>query len=217
MTNNATVTYDSPTWNEVFNRWVTKDVPNVKVVKFNNALHNSEVPWFEHSPSPGSRLRPDITLAAGPVATTAQHLINGKVTRTPEVYAAFAIHATMKMVNRCPYMIGNVVADRLAELDLWPSHYWRGNAVNVLPLDPPYRMVERNPDWTKFIDAAAIVWAEIATHFHVVRIPSLLDARSGEYRVAMDAVNEQHQAQELLEYQRLKKKFDDSPTLAPEV
>lgn len=157
------------TWADVLGRWASHAVPLVTVHQV-----AGDAPWCGErwTNRDGSPLK---YVFGNPVNDTGHHLALGIVTKTPEVFAAFALYAFSQddgpyRARREPIELREVVQSAVHRHDSRTGDYWRGNAAHVLPQvgDAPHHSADP-VDWQGWVDAAAAKWQKLAANLAVRR------------------------------------------------
>lgn len=162
-------------WEDIFNYWQTFEVEQIEVMDFNPDVHDA-LRWFHK----GKRLA--VYLNDNPKNDTAQHLANGRVNASDEIYAAFAIYSTLKMFpyydKKRAVQLVDVVRPALFKLDNRQVYedYWASQAKNVLPgtlgddkVDQ--LLMPKGLSRREYVALSAQLWKNLADEWIVLRFP----------------------------------------------
>jgi hypothetical protein len=158
------------TWEAVLERWRRHAVPLVGVLDREGTPGYQPERWSNPDGSPCTYLY------RNPVNDTGRVLALGLVTRTPEVFAAFAIHCFVRSErdNRDSVELDWLAKEALGRADTGRD-FWGRNAKHVLPEGHPPRFnTLTTRDWRDWLDAAARRWSKLAADFAVNRWKSEL-------------------------------------------
>lgn len=160
------------TWSTLQARWASHHVPLVEVLP----PEESGVRW--HRRAWVNRDGSSLPLLDPPMDMTALLLARGDATKSPELFAAFAISLFLRNEGQNAHnqevtllLEGSHLGRQLKDL----LGCWHGNAVHVLPLfagGPQTPVNQREwataQHWTYWVDLAAERWKHLAMEFAVV-------------------------------------------------
>lgn len=161
-------------WKDIFEYWQTFEVKQIEVVDFNPEVHDA-LYWFH------KRKKLGVYLNQNPKNDTAKHLTKGRIKASDEVYAAFAIYATLKEFSHYDktreVQLQEVVRDALFELDDRKWDYWAGQAKHVLPgcegSDAVESLLRRKGLSRKeYVALSAQLWKHMAEEWVTLKFPS---------------------------------------------
>lgn len=162
----------TPTWKEVYDYWLSKEVPQVEVVSFNAQIHDVQVPWFEQHLPYEERRGFFYHLQKAPKVETANALARTVCKGGPGLYAAFALMTTLRQLDEWT-PLRDTVHTHIDLIAPGIRQSWHGNAKVVLPwLVEGDRTFRKDRDWHLRVDLAARVWSGLAAQFQVVRQPN---------------------------------------------
>lgn len=198
-------------WNKMYGVWKKENVPSVRLLKFIPGKHMIKRPWYN------LKEKQQESYSASPIFDTAYHLVRNLPQETPEVIAAFKIHAFIRT-----YYSKHILEEPL--LAAFKKHdsnltWWSHNARYVLPDSEVdgylYGNELKNKDWQKLVLLAANVWKDISNRRAVIVIPPFMEWSSKEYREYKKYSEEEHEKEGYARYLRLKEKFEDKPNPFP--
>lgn len=160
-------------WKDVYSYWQTFEVHQIEVQDYNSKLHDA-LPWSHR------RKRLAVYLNENPKNDTAKHLTMGKVKASDEIYAAFALYATLRQF---PYynkarvvQLEEVTRNALFQFDRRQGDYWANHAKNVLPsIDTNQNLFnqlnQKGLAWNEYICLSAQLWKQLADEWLVLKFP----------------------------------------------
>ncbi|WP_047514038.1 hypothetical protein [Methylophilus sp. Q8] len=164
------------TWEDIFSYWQTFEVKQIEVMDFNPEVHDA-LRWFH------KKKRLAVYLNDNPKNGTAQHLAIGHVKASEEIYAAYAIYATLR---KFPYydktrsvQLVDVVRPALFKLDNRKLHedYWVAQSKNVLPGTEAgekivWELMHEKLSRKEYVALSAQLWKHLADEWVTLKFPS---------------------------------------------
>jgi hypothetical protein len=155
---------DRLTWQAALSRWKAHDVRQISIVDREGEATYLPQRWINRNGSDAQYIY------GNPVNCTGLHLALGTVTKTPEMFAAFAIHAFLVEKHSPHPELDALARMALDRYDNRPGDYWHSNARRVLPIEGDRRLdPDERSDWKGWIDAAARVWTRLESDHSVLR------------------------------------------------
>jgi hypothetical protein len=149
-----------------------------------------------------------------PLADTAWHLAKTLRTLSPELVAAYKLHASCvsHQIGQFHY---EVVAQWFKAIGEEMYGWWGPNARHVLPhVEAPYWPHEQRGNdpshWRKVVELSADEWRAIAEQWAILLVPGLMEPGSPEDREAQAFFEARQDERDRAEYERLRTKFEGS-------
>lgn len=162
------------TWNDVYKHWSSHNINQIEVLDFDSSKHYP-LHWLNKK---NQYIK--VYLHENPKNVTAKYLVGDRFNQNPEIYAAFALHATLKgypffrfnRVSQIDYVVGDAFRQfRGTQYELWHS-----NAKDVLPYVNSLNELgeltrDKDANWKDYIDKTAQIWNELASDWVVLKYP----------------------------------------------
>ncbi|MFT3822269.1 MAG: hypothetical protein QM731_00065 [Chitinophagaceae bacterium] len=198
---------NSKNWNDIYQYWITQDVPNMTFMKFEFGKHSPHSPWFE------KKHQSQFYFSDNPILNTGAHLGRHLRNKPQELIDAYKIFAFLRYKE----LLGlfDIVKDPFKKHNEDFSGWWNANARNIFPY---YESINNYHEINNFktpkniktiIDAAAQTWKDIANEWALIIIPGYMDRDSEEYNEYWKKINKAVDDKEYAEYLRLKEKFEN--------
>ncbi len=162
------------TWNDIYQSWKSYQTKKVEVTDYNSELHDA-LPWFH------KRKKYMVTLDDNAKNDTAKALAVGHVSSNDEIYAAFALYATLKEFShydsKRAKQLNEVVRSALLVLDGRGVMYWHSNSKKVLPFVNSQELLDSTErvngiSWDEYIRISSEIWKELSEEWVVLRFPN---------------------------------------------
>ncbi len=189
-------------WAKCIELWNAECVPEIDIVPY-DFKRPAGAPWRNRDNVHGC--------GSNPLRSTAYHISVFLLDKPPELIVAYKLHAFCVQYRQHPDSLLQYAFSRNgSEIGGW----WGQNSRNVLPPVTPFNMQEyefrRSRDWKSLIAVAAREWRLISEQWYIIRIPDLMIDSSDEkvrWKKHCEELSEKH---ERAEYERLKKRFENS-------
>jgi hypothetical protein len=161
------------TWSDIYNSWKSYQVHKIEVTDYNPQLHDA-LYWFH------KRKRYMVSYGANAKNDTAKCLAFGRINSTDEIYAAFALYATLREFrhhnSKRSKQLMEVVSDALLTLDGRGATYWHSNSKKVIPYVDSMKLLDSTQNvnemsWDKYIRNSSEIWNELSEEWVVIRLP----------------------------------------------
>lgn len=161
------------TWSDIYTNWKSYEVKQIDVIDYNPELHDA-LPWFH------KKKKSIVYLGDNAKNDTAKSLARGCVNSNDEIYAAFALYATLKEYphsdKRRAKQLNEVVSNALSTLDGAALYYWHSKSKHVLPFVKSLNLLSTsnyysNMRWDEYIRISSMIWKELAEEWVVLRFP----------------------------------------------
>ncbi|MDR3715594.1 MAG: hypothetical protein P4L51_22520 [Puia sp.] len=166
-------------WNDIYEYWISKAVPNMTFMRFEYGKHLTSTPWFKKNG------QSQFYYNDNPILDTGAHLAGHLKQKPQELIDAYKIFAFLR--SRELFNLYGIIEEPFKKNKEDLSDWWGAGAKKIIPYhssinDYYDNRILNSPDNVKMvIDVAAQAWKDIANEWALIIIPKYMDVDSEEY------------------------------------